>query len=739
MNIIKYIFFLFIIFLYPSIQYAKEVLIYADSMRYDENENLIATGNVKAISEKEIITSDLIIIKDREKKIILPIEFQFKDEDNNYYYGSSGEFSTDFETGNIQDPKILLNDGSRIVGKEAFKNGKLDLINKGAYSPCYSKIKVKDFICPIWQLEGEKIYHDRDKLFLYHKHPKLKFINLPIYYLPYVVTPSPLRKKRKSGFLNPTISFNFLDTKTSQSDSLPYYWAISEDKEMLITPTINYGGGVDNSQRVVMNYDQLISGGKLSMDFASDTNFENQNNESWIRDTSLVTKMNKNLNEKFKLSINSAFQSSPTYLRRSDPNNLLNRKSSLNTSINLDGYYLRKIDDHLNVNISGYQVVRNNEDNKNTPTTFPYIKYSGGTNLFGQTQYINKFSFYNIFRDKATDDHAQQQQKIYHNLSTDYGFIDFKSKINFKTELLTQYYNIENKKIDGNDYNGTYGRIFPMTGIYITTPITNKKNNININPNLSLIVNGSQSSSSKVSNEESTNNDYSLLNINSMNRYTGTDKLDNSKRINYGVDIDRNKLRFSLAQSYEFDAYSNYNQDVGLTDYMSDLLGDTRYDGSKNELSHSFRFNTDQGLIRSQSLTYSNLSRIGKSSLKYTQEREEINTILKSGSETVTIDYVSNNFLNYSKVNGQAIYDLIEDTPTKYKLGYRYYDECFGINLDFTRSFYEDRDLKPSDTLTLLFAFKHLGGYKSTNLAVSEIDKQDIRWESEDIDNNLFK
>ena len=44
---------------------------------------------------------------------------------------------------------------------------------------------------------------------------------------------------------------------------------------MLITPTINYGGGVDNSQRVVMNYDQVISGGILSMDFSTDTNFEN--------------------------------------------------------------------------------------------------------------------------------------------------------------------------------------------------------------------------------------------------------------------------------------------------------------------------------------------------------------------------------------------------------------------------------------------------------------------------------
>ena len=41
-------------------------------------------------------------------------------------------------------------------------------------------------------------------------------------------------------------------------------------------------------------------------------------------------------------------------------------------------------------------------------------------------------------------------------------------------------------------------------------------------------------------------------------------------------------------------------------------------------------------------------------------------------------------------------------------------------------------------TLTLTFSFKNLGSYKSSNLAVSETDKQDIEWESNELDNTLF-
>ncbi len=277
-----------------------------------------------------------------------------------------------------------------------------------------------------------------------------------------------------------------------------------------------------------------------------------------------------------------------------------------------------------------------------------------------------------------------------------------------------------------------------MSGLIIETPIVNRKTNLSIVPKASFILNGDQTSSNKVSNEESSNNSYSLLNVGSLNRYTGTDKLDNSKRVNYGIGLNKDPFKFSLSQSYEFDANSNYNKDVGLKDYMSDLLGSFAFNGINNIIDHNFRFNVDQGLIKSQGLSYKNTNKIGQSVISYYQERVENNSILESGSETLTINFASNKFLNYSEIKLSSSFDLIKDDPTYYTFGYSYFDECFGINLDFKRSFYSDRDLKPNDALTLMFSFKYLGSYKSTNLAVSEWDKQDIRWESSSIDDAKF-
>ena len=91
------VFFSVIIFFYPNIQNATELIIFADNINYDNKKNVIAKGNAKIIKNNEIFTSDLIIYNKEQKKIILPTDFNFKDAKNNLYNGSSGIFSMDFK------------------------------------------------------------------------------------------------------------------------------------------------------------------------------------------------------------------------------------------------------------------------------------------------------------------------------------------------------------------------------------------------------------------------------------------------------------------------------------------------------------------------------------------------------------------------------------------------------------------------------------------------------------------
>jgi len=716
-------------------------LIYADTISYDENDNIIAKGKAKIFQDDKLILSDLIIVNRNEGKIILPSKFTFKDENNNYFEGENGYFFKNLKYAEFYNPKIRLKDGSRLIGKKLKRNGKIDIISKGVYTPCNSRIKIGNFICPTWQLEGEKILHDNQNLFLYQKHSKMRVLNTPVFYIPYIVTPSPLRKERKSGFLTPSIALNFFDTKTSQSTSFPYYFNIAVDKELLFTPVINYGGGVDASQRFNFDYNQILSGGNFKTDLTFDSNFENQNNNKWLSDASLITNYNKNLNQNYKLSFDSALQTSKNYIQITKPNDDLSYTNSLSTNFNLEGFNLRKIDDQLKISLNFYQTNQKNEDNKIIPTILPKIKYfSGYKNQFGNTS-NSTYEFYNIFREKSNNIHAKKQQKISHEYNIKKEIVKFNSKISLDAKIYNQLFNTENKLVSTNNYKtGSYYRFFPIFGISAISPfkIPNYKYNLTISPSLHAVVTPGISNSNRLSNEDSTNNDYNIDNIYRLNRFSGNDKMDNSKRITFGLSAYMEDFKSNLYQSYEFTNNSNFHKEQGNDDKLSDLLGSVEY-LKNNQLSYSFRYDLNDAYLKKQSINLNVLSKYGDVNLSYIDENSKNNNIINKDTETINYSFLSKKFSKFSKINILGLYDLKEEINREYSIGYSYFDECFGINIDFNRKSYEEDNLKPQDILTLMFSFKNIGSYKSTNLAVSDRDKQDIQWENINTDNDNFE
>ena len=112
--------------------------------------------------------------------------------------------------------------------------------------------------------------------------------------------------------------------------------------------------------------------------------------------------------------------------------------------------------------------------------------------------------------------------------------------------------------------------------------------------------------------------------------------------------------------------------------------------------------------------------------------------IIISDKESLNYRFDSKKLFKYSKISYFGLYDIKKSVNTESGLSYSYFDECFGVNIDFKRNSYIEETLKPQDIMTIMFSFKNLGSYKSTNLAVSENDKQDIEWESKSINNELF-
>tara|TARA_B100001063_G_C16338818_1_gene345763 strand:- start:123 stop:554 length:432 start_codon:yes stop_codon:yes gene_type:complete len=142
--------------------------------------------------------------------------------------------------------------------------------------------------------------------------------------------------------------------------------------------------------------------------------------------------------------------------------------------------------------------------------------------------------------------------------------------------------------------------------------------------------------------------------------------------------------------------------------------------------------------MKNQNIELSYENSLGNYKLGYLDQKSKTEDIIVSDKETMNYEFGSQKLFKYSKISYKGLYDIKKSINTESGISYSYFDECFGINIDFKRNSYSEEALKPQDIITVMFSFKNLGSYKSTNLAVSETDKQDIKWESISVDNDLF-
>ena len=116
----------------------------------------------------------------------------------------------------------------RFVANDIFVSKNKTTLSKGVFTVCQKR----EGKCPPWSMKAKKIIHDKVKKNIYYEHATLKVYDVPIFYFPKFFHPDPT-VKRQSGFLFPSLTNS---TTMGAGFSLPYYWAISNDKDFTFAP-----------------------------------------------------------------------------------------------------------------------------------------------------------------------------------------------------------------------------------------------------------------------------------------------------------------------------------------------------------------------------------------------------------------------------------------------------------------------------------------------------------------------
>ncbi len=670
--------------------YSKEEAFFTDKS------NFYKLSNFNYSINKEELKGEKILIKSNYK---LPKSDEF--------YFSSAIIDLKNQNFLAKDTEINIHKGifdnskndPRIKGVSSKKSGDVTIINKGLFTSCQ-----KNENCPPWSLKADKIEHNKNKKQLIYKNAKLQIYDFPVLYFPKFFHPDPT-VKRQSGLLQPKLNNSSI---LGSSLALPYFHVVSNDTDITFTPTL-----FDNETKMIQNeYRKQFKNSYFEVNFGHVRNYESSvENNKKKNITHFFSKFDHNLNlENFissKLLLSIQKVTNDTYLKIFDGN-------ISNTDLKPTNYNVLKNEVKLELDHENYFFESGVESYESLDKTsndryqyiLPYYNFDKilSQNFFNGTISINSsgnndLNETNVLKTKLINDINYSG----FDLINDYGI---KNNFNIYLKNLNSV-----GKNDSKLKNSPQIEFMSSLKIDSSLPLQKKGSKYTnyITPKLSFLINPSD-----MKNNSETKRKINNENIFDINRLGLTDSLETGKSLTMGIEYKKEKLKdinkyfeFKLATVFR-DKEENFIPSTStLNKKTSNLFG---------SLSNNFsdKFNLEYDFALDNSLNTFEYNKIS-STISLNNLVTEFSFIEEGGpiGSTNTFENKSkyifneNNSISFKtrrnrKINLTEFYDLV----------YEYQNDCLTAGIKYNKTYYEDRDLKPTENLLFTITLFPLTTYE---------------------------
>ena len=703
--------------------------IFSDNITYEKkNEKIFSKGNTKSEIKSRFSIDSVDVIFFRDKKIlssnkntsILDIdeqtfiklkEFSFSIDDkllkgkkilvnldfnlpqNDKLFFEDGIFDFKKKSFLAKDVKINLKkdifgnikNDPRLKGVSAQSENNITTIKKGVFTSCND-----DTDCPPWVVTASEIKHDKNKKQLIYDNALLKIYNIPILYFPKFFHPDPT-VERQSGLLKPSLNNSNI---LGSSLNLPYYYVISQNKDFTFRPTI-----FDSDIKMFQNEFRIKNKNSSAIiDFAyvdgyqsSLSNKKNSLSHIFGKFDADLAWENFNQSDLF-LSIKKV--SNDTYLKIFDGNIFKNTTTPKDYNVLNSEAKLIVNNNDFNF-ITGFQSF---EDlNLSSSDRFQFILpyYNFDKQLFGN--YEGGSINFNSSGSNDLNNTNNLRTKVINNLNfqsldiiTDRGF---KNAYNFYLKNLNTV-----GKNDSSYKSSPQMELMSIFEVNTSLPMINQtENNINyFTPKASIRFNPSD-----MKNYSSSDRSINVDGIFDINRLAIDDSFEEGKSLTLGLEYKKNKLNdinnffeAKIATVYRDKNEKFIPRSSGIGSKDSNIFGSIS-SNQFNFIDISYDFILDNDF---KTLEYNSLN----TSINYKNFKTSFNFIEEDGAigDTNTIEnktsvkFNDENYLTFNTRRNRKI-DLTE----YYNLIYEYKNDCLIAGIEYNKSYYEDRDLKPSENL----------------------------------------
>ena len=579
----------------------------------------------------------------------------------------------------------------RFVANDIFISKYKTDLSKGVFTVC----KKRDGKCPPWTLKAKKITHDKVKKTIYYEHATLKLYDIPIFYFPKFFHPDPT-VKRQSGFLAP---FFTNSTTVGTGFALPYYWAISDNKDLTFSPKIYTKENV----LFLNEYRQAFRNGFLTLDTSYTEGYKNTSSTKTDGSRNHIFadfNLNFNQDESYQSNLHLKIQrtSNDTYFKKHDINTAL--VDSENTNLENEIKYSFSNDDtSFDLTAAVYEDLSVDKKSDKYEYILPNIMY-------GKTFFTEKFGTLNFTSNALYSKFDTNKNKTFLTNDIIWSPSSYITKKGFMNsfEGMIRNTNYEARKTKEYKDEGTVNELNTVLTYKSSLPL--QKDGINysnfFSPNFML-----RYAPGHMRNLSNKDVYLRYTNLYSMNKTSEIEDglsaiLGFDFKINEKVSNESNKEKFSLSlgQVFNFDENKDIPSKSSLDQKMSDVVGEINYNFSKIG-KIDYKFSIDHNL---NELNYNEVStelNFGKVqfNLDYLEQQNHI------GLEHYVSSGVSLNFNDNNKLTFSTKKNFKTESTELYNLSYQYAIDCLTAGLAYRREFYQDADLEPKNTLMFTITF----------------------------------
>ncbi|MBY0428088.1 MAG: LPS assembly protein LptD [Alphaproteobacteria bacterium] len=679
----------------------------------NDNANQIVTarGAVEIHNDQKIMQADNVQFEQKTNVMHAQGNIAMIMEDNNLIFAKESTMSSDFANGTAKNVAMLMTDNTRMIANDARRiDSHYMVFSHGLFSPC-DLCKGNPRKAPLWQVRASKITHDAVKKNIMYRDARLELWGVPLLYTPYMSHPDP-SVKRRQGLLN---------MKYSNSPSLghavvvPYYFDIAPDMDYTFKPNFN-------------KKDNVRLSGTLRKRFENgDVYVEHSLAITDRIDDDQITKYDQirgHLQGYAHFNIDNIFRTGTDFSVVTDKNYLPRYGEAgddvLTNRIFLEGFKGR-----------GFGAVEMFYFQDNRPGSYPEqplilprfrISQVGEPNmtLGGRWSFDGDATVL-----QRTSPTGQDVKKI----GTDFGWerrdvlpLGFVSTI--KTSVRNDTFMVDHlisPDVPGRVYNNDVtNRLFPQGQITFSYPLAGYAEDFThtVEPIFALSASPTRKLDPRIPNEDSTDFEMDTSNIFDLNRYPGTDRLEQGIRAAYGIKTgfynhSGGFTELTIAQSYRLSDDPLFPKSTGLDSTLSDYVGQFKLEPNGWVYAdYTFRYNKDL----SKSLGHEVTTNFGFSWFRphFTYTYIDQTTAIPNTSYRVEeLKYgFASNFLPFWTFVFDQNNDLRPGNPGPRSSSYAltYDDECFTAAFSLSRDLTVRTGVSSGDTVLFHILFKHLGG-----------------------------